>query len=212
MRHSEVSNRKSKRKLIDCNASVAATLAASSSPDVAVDTADGATAAAPPTVRRRDDDMAVDPALGATALADASQPPPPAKKRRSPDGAVDTADGATAAFAADTAGSVTTTGDTVGTVVQPPLRRRTRDVSGGACTRPGQHMRPVAPPFWLLGGTVPQTPHRLGLRRIRGARVTRVCDCLGRPTLFAHAPSIVRWGEGAGCGCGCGCCAACPNA
>ena len=38
--------------------------------------------------------------------------------------------------------------------MQQPLRRRTSDVSGGARTRPGQHMRPVAPPFWLLGGSV----------------------------------------------------------
>ena len=55
-------------------ASVVAAMAASSSPDVTVGAVDGATAAAPPTVRRRDDDVTVDPALGATALADASRP------------------------------------------------------------------------------------------------------------------------------------------
>ena len=65
-------------------ASAAATLAASSSPHMIMGTADGAMAAAPLTltVRRRDDDMAVDPALGATALADASQPSPPAGRQR----------------------------------------------------------------------------------------------------------------------------------
>ena len=48
-------------------ASAAAALAASSSPDVTVDTADGATAAA---ASARAADVAVDPALGAATTAD----------------------------------------------------------------------------------------------------------------------------------------------
>ena len=137
-------------------------------------------------IRRRAADMAVGPALGAATPAHTADDTPRGHKRNNASGDDDEVDD-----------SVATAGDAVGTVsaaaISPSNARRKRRRPNPAGPA---HAPPVAPPFWLLGGTVPQTPHKLGLRRVRGARTTRVYDCLSRPILPAHAPSNPALGCG----------------